>query len=62
MTREDAYEIVQKNAMKSWKQKIDFKTLLLKDKNILKILSKQEIDKLFDLNKILKNIRKVLKG
>ena len=40
MTREDAYQIVQKNAMKTWEEKVDFKTLLFKDENISQILSK----------------------
>jgi len=61
VTREDAYQMVQNNAMKVWEQKIDFKTLLFKDKDISNILSNDEISKLFDLNKILKNIKKVFK-
>ena len=61
ITREDAYRMVQKNAMKVWEQKVDFKTLLFEDENISNILSKDEIEKLFDLNKILKNIKKVFK-
>ena len=59
VTREDAYEMVQKNAMKVWEEKIDFKLLLFDDASILKILSKDEIEELFNLNKILKNIKKV---
>ena len=47
--------------MQVWEQKVDFKTLLSKDKEISKILSADEIDKLFNLNKILKNIKKVFK-
>ena len=61
VTREDAYQMVQKNAMEAWDQKINFKSLLFKDKDISNILSKSEIDQLFDLNKILKNIKKVFK-
>ena len=61
ITREDAYQMVQKNAMKAWDQKIDFKSLLFKDKDISNILSKGEIEQLFDLNKVLKNIKKVFK-
>jgi len=59
MTREDAYQLVQKNAMKVWTEKVDFKTLLFEDDAILKILNKDEIDKLFNLDKILVNIKKV---
>ena len=59
VSREDAYKLVQKNAMKVWEQKIDFKELLKNDTNISELLSVQEIDSLFDLNKILININKV---
>ncbi len=59
VTREDAYKMVQKNAMKVWEEKIDFKDLLFNDDSINEILSREEIDELFDLNKVLKNIKKV---
>ena len=59
VTREDAYKMVQKNAMKVWEEKIDFKNLLFNDDSINEILSREEIDELFDLNKVLKNIKKV---
>ena len=45
--------------MKAWKDRCNFKNLLFKDKKIMKILSKKEIDKLFNLNKILININKI---
>ena len=59
LTREKAYEIVQHNAMKVWKEKINFNTLLKSDKEIMKHITEDEIDKLFDLSKILININKV---
>ena len=52
--REDAYKVVQKNAMEVWKHKKNFYNLIIKDKYIKKYLSNSEIKKLFDLN--LKNI------
>ena len=58
-TREDAYQMVQKNAMRVWEEKIDFKTLLFSDDDITNILSEDEINELFNLNKVLKNIRKI---
>jgi len=61
ITREDAYEIVQKNAMKVWKEGKDFKKLLKSDKQICKFISDSDIDKLFDLDKILVNINKIYK-
>ena len=59
LTREDAYKLVQKNAMKVWEEKIDFKELIKNDTKISELLSNNEIDELFDLNKILININKI---
>ncbi len=42
-----------------WEKNKDFKTLLKSDKDILNLLNENEIDSLFDLNKILININKV---
>ena len=42
--------------MKAWKKKGDFKELLLKDQKVLKILTKKEIETIFDLDKQMKNI------
>ncbi|MEK6672894.1 MAG: adenylosuccinate lyase [Nitrospirota bacterium] len=56
LTREDAYSIVQRNAMKSWKQRKDFKALLLKDRDIRKHLSAAEINGIFNIRLYLENI------
>ena len=40
LTREKAYEIVQHNAMKVWKEKINFNTLLKSDKEIINLFLK----------------------
>jgi adenylosuccinate lyase len=56
LTREKAYEIVQKNAMKSWKTGIQFRKLLLKDKEVKQYLTAKEIDNIFDLGYYLKNV------
>ena len=61
LKREDAYKIVQKNAMKVWEENCDFKDELYNDNSITDHLSKKEIDELFDLNKILINIKKIYK-
>ncbi len=61
LMREDAYEIVQKNAMTSWKTKKDFKTLLMKDRQVRKYLSAKEMNDIFDLGHYLKNIDYVFK-
>ena len=61
ITREDAYEFVQTNAMRVWEEKKDFKELLKEDKKITDKLSDEEIDGLFNLDKILININKIYK-
>lgn len=61
LKREDAYEIVQKNAMLSWEKGIAFKKLLLKDKEIKKYLTTKDIDKIFDLKYYLKYVDYIFK-
>jgi adenylosuccinate lyase len=56
MTREDAYEIVQRNAMKCWKQQKPFIDILKKDKAVRKNLSASEIKALFTLAPFLRHV------
>jgi|TARA_B100000780_G_scaffold104274_1_gene72930 adenylosuccinate lyase len=49
-SREDAYRLVQRNAMKVWEQGKDFKTELLGDKDVLAALSAEQINEKFDLD------------
>ncbi|MBI5892976.1 MAG: adenylosuccinate lyase [Deltaproteobacteria bacterium] len=60
-SREDAYKVVQRNAMKVWAKGMNFKTLLLKDKDVVKYLSKKEISELFDIAYHLKNVDYIFK-
>jgi adenylosuccinate lyase len=59
VSREQAYEWVQRNAMRSFHEKRDFKQLLLADGDVTKVLSRAEIDKAFDLDDQLRNVDKV---
>ena len=61
VTREDAYQIVQRNAMRVWKEKKDFKALLLKDKAVAAKLSKKEIEACFDISKHVKSVDYIFK-
>jgi len=61
LDRESAYTIVQRNAMRSWKERIDFKKILLKDKEVKKNLTIKELDKIFDLSYYLKNVEYIFK-
>jgi adenylosuccinate lyase len=49
VTREDAYKLVQRNAMKVWEEGADFKTELLADAEVRAALSAEDIEEKFDL-------------
>jgi adenylosuccinate lyase len=61
VVREDAYAMVQRNSMQVWEKKTDFKALLKTDDQITALLNDDEIDALFDLNKVMTNINKIYK-
>lgn len=61
LKRAAAYDIVQRCAMKSWKEASDFKDNLLGDKEASKYFSLQELDKIFNLDYYLRNIGKIFK-
>jgi adenylosuccinate lyase len=54
--REDAYRLVQRNAMKGWQEGGDFRTLLAADPDVRKYLSEAEIAANFDLGYHLKEV------
>jgi adenylosuccinate lyase len=56
ISREQAYEWVQRNAMRSFHDKQDFKGLLLADADIMKVLTPAEIEKAFDLDDQMRNV------
>ena len=56
VSRELAYEWVQRNAMRSFHEQQDFKSLLLADRDLLQVLPAEEIEKAFDLDEQLRNV------
>jgi adenylosuccinate lyase len=56
VSREQAYEWVQRNAMRSFHEQRDFKALLLVDADVLRVLSPSDIEHAFDLNVQLKHV------
>jgi len=56
VSREDAYALVQRNAMPVWRGEGDFLTLLKNDKDVRKVIGTAELEELFDLGYHLKNI------
>jgi adenylosuccinate lyase len=56
VSREEAYNLVQRNAMPVWRGEGDFLTLLKADKDVTQALSAQELEGLFDLGYHLKQV------
>jgi adenylosuccinate lyase len=56
ISREQAYEWVQRNAMRSFHEQKDFKSLLLADSDLMRVLSPAEVEKAFDLHDQLRNV------
>jgi len=56
VSREQAYEWVQRNAMRSFEEQRDFKALLLADPDVSRVLTAAEIERAFDLDEQLKHV------
>jgi len=61
VSRENAYAIVQRNAMKVWEQGADFYKLLSADKDVSKAIPANELKKLFDLGYHTKHVNTIFK-
>ena len=61
MLRDDAYAIVQRNALPVWEGKGDFKQSLQNDPEVTAKLSKEKIDDLFNLSHHMKHIDTIFK-
>ncbi|MBI4619424.1 MAG: adenylosuccinate lyase [Desulfobacterales bacterium] len=59
VNREDAYEMVQRNAMRVWKEGTYFRELILQDKAIMKHLTENEVEECFDINWHLRHIDEI---
>jgi len=56
MSRENAYAVVQKNAMKSWQEDSDFKRLLLEDDEVMSYLNTEDINTVFRIENFMGHI------
>ena len=59
VSREDAYRMVQRHARHAWKEGLNFRELVLKDKEITKRVPREQIERAFDLKRQLRNIDKI---
>ena len=56
LSREDAYRLVQRHAMATWEHGGEFRERVLADGEVTEVLSKEEIDRAFDLGHALRNV------
>ncbi len=60
-TREQAYAIVQRNALNAWKNEANFRQLIEADPDVTKLLTLEEIEECFNLSYHMKNVNYILK-
>ena len=56
LSRESAYQIVQRNSLKAWNENLDFKALILTEPEIVAVLTPEELDRCFSLEPYLGKI------
>ena len=61
ITRENAYAIVQRNAMKSWEKDVEFKGLLLQDDDFKSQLNETDLEEAFHVENFLKHVDLIFK-
>ncbi len=59
VSREDAYRMVQQNAMRAWKEGVNFRELVFSDPDITNRVPREQIGRAFDLKRHLRNIDKI---
>jgi len=60
LSRDEAYRLIQKNAMRCWEEGKDFRKLVTEDANIASHLSRKEIEELFELNYYTRYVDKIM--
>jgi adenylosuccinate lyase len=59
MLREDAYRLVQANAMRAWKEDLNFRELVMNDPEITSKVKRETLEHAFDLQRPLRNVDKI---
>ena len=62
LSRQEAYSIVQRNAMIAWDNNKNFEDVLKKDQNLLKKITKQELKQILEIDKINSKIDWIFKN
>src|SRR5262249_24778231 len=58
-SREDAYRLVQKHAMRAWKEDLNFRELVMNDPEITSRVPKAQLEEAFSLNRQLRNVDRI---
>src|SRR5512146_3331645 len=59
LTREEAYRIVQRNAMQAWNEGKNFRELIAADPEIAGRVNKRQLERAFDRKRQLRNVDKI---
>ncbi len=59
LSREEAYKIVQRNALDAFNNHGNFKENLFEDKEVMKLITRDELENIFDKKEFLQNIDKI---
>jgi adenylosuccinate lyase len=59
MLREEAYSVVQGHAMRAWEEEGDFRAAIEADPAVRAVLSAEQIDEAFSLDRQLRNVGKI---
>ncbi len=60
VSREKAYELVQRNAMRAFHEQRDFKELMLADADVMNVVSAADVEKAFSLEDQLRNVNGII--
>jgi adenylosuccinate lyase len=61
LSRQTAYEMVQRNALKVWDTGRDFKSHLLEDQELMNFISKEDLEEIFNLDYHFKHVEDIFK-
>ena len=59
LSREEAYDLVQRLAMRSWEEEVNFRELLENDKAVASRLTSEELDACFDPKRNLRHVSRI---
>jgi adenylosuccinate lyase len=59
VSREEAYRLVQGHAMRAWKEGLNFRALVTRDKSITGRVPREQVERAFELKRQLRNVGKI---